>query len=142
MTTQITHSPEETQAFAAALAAHLAPGDVLAFIGGLGAGKTTFTAGLARGLGLTAPVCSPTFAIVNEYTGNGLCLCHFDMYRITCPEALYETGFYDYLARPDCILAVEWSENIAGQLPPEAITVELRRLDEDTREILVKGKRF
>lgn len=87
-----TSGPEETQAVAQKLAALLRPGDLIAYRGGMGVGKTTFTAGLARGLGSTAWVSSPTFALVHQYQGK-IPLCHFDLFRITSLEDLYSTGF-------------------------------------------------
>ena len=103
-----THSPAETQALAERLAKLLRPGDVLAYTGPMGAGKTTFTVGLARGLSSSDWVSSPTFALVQEYRGP-VPLCHFDFYRITGVDDLYATGFFDYLDGTR-VLAVEWSE--------------------------------
>lgn len=137
----LSHSPAETEEFAAKLAKKLLPGDVIAFSGGLGAGKTTFTRGLAKVLSPGAFVSSPTFALVNDYGGNAP-FYHFDMYRITDMDDLYSTGFFDYLDSGG-ILAIEWSENIAFALPENAIQVELRRISDEEREIHVKGgKRF
>lgn len=102
-----THSPAQTQALAERLAKLLRPGDVLAYTGPMGAGKTTFTVGLARGLGSSDWVSSPTFALVQEYRGP-VPLCHFDFYRITGVDDLYATGFFDYLDGTR-VLAVEWS---------------------------------
>ena len=134
-----TNSPEETQAFAQRLAGLLRPGDLIAYTGPMGAGKTTFTAGLARGLGLGDWVSSPTFALVHQYAdGAGPSLCHFDMFRIDSPEDLYSTGFFDYLDGRN-ILAVEWSEKIAGSLPPDTITVDLQPAGETRRIITVTG---
>lgn len=134
-----THSPQETQEAAARLAALLRPGDVLAYTGPMGAGKTTFTAGLARGLGLTDWVSSPTFALVHQYTqGTGPSLCHFDLFRIHNEDELYDTGFFDYLDGQN-ILAVEWSENIPGSLPPDAIRVDLTPTGEQSRLITMTG---
>lgn len=112
-------------------------GDIIAFKGGLGAGKTTITHGIAIGMGLRDDVSSPTFAIVNEYIGSGLSLCHFDMYRISADE-LESIGFYDYLA-DDRVLAIEWSENIADELPDGVITIDIERIGEDDRKIIVTG---
>ena len=92
----ITHSREETVALGAQVAQHLAPGALIAFTGGLGAGKTAFCEGIARGLGCTAPVSSPTFAIVNYYRGPRP-FAHFDLYRISTENDLCAAGFYDYL---------------------------------------------
>lgn len=137
----ITHTPEETEAFAARIAKQLSPGDLIACQGGMGAGKTAFARGLARGLGLKDQVSSPTFALVHEYTQGPLPLYHFDMYRIDGMEELYSTGFFDYLEQ-DGILLVEWSENIADALPENAIILEIRQVDETTREIHLEGGPF
>lgn len=106
------------------------PGGVIALTGDLGAGKTAFVRGLARGLGYEGEVSSPTFAIVHEYVGGRLPLYHFDMYRVSGWEDLYSTGFFDYMETPS-VLAVEWSENIASALPEDRLDVEIRRGDED-----------
>ncbi len=102
----ITNSPEQTEAAGAALAEHLSPGAVIAYRGDLGAGKTAFTRGLARGLGITEPVTSPTYTIVNEYTSGRLPLFHFDMYRLSSADELFDIGWEDYLQRGG-ICAVE-----------------------------------
>lgn len=133
----ITHSPEETEAIGEKLAKNLAPGTVLAYRGDLGAGKTAFTRGLARGLGYTEPVTSPTYTIVNEYLGGRLPLFHFDMYRLSSAEDLWDIGWEDYLDRGG-VCAVEWSENVAEALP-DAITVTIRKVDDTTRQITVEG---
>lgn len=138
MVTVTTSSAEETIAFAEKIGAMLEGGDIIAYKGGLGAGKTTFTRGLAIGMGLPDEVSSPTFALVNEYRGKALTLYHFDMYRIMNEEALETTGFYDYLS-DDCVIAVEWSENIADCLPKNIITVTIENIGEDMRRIEVKG---
>lgn len=132
-----THSPQETIAAGEQLAALLTAGDLIAYRGGMGAGKTTFTIGLARGLGLDAWVSSPTFALVQEYEG-ALPLCHFDMFRITTADDLYSTGFFDYLDR-GVVLAVEWSENIEDCLPDPHITVEFAIGEGDHRTITITG---
>ena len=133
MLSYTSHSPAETEAFAAELARKLPPGTVLAFRGGLGAGKTTFTRGLARGLGSESEVSSPTFALVHEYESNPP-LYHFDMYRINTMDDLYSTGFFDYLENGG-ILAIEWSENIESALPEYAIRISIRRGEEDNQRI-------
>ncbi len=112
-------SPEQTMAYGEKLGRVLKGGEVIAYFGGLGAGKTCFTAGLARGLGVVDDVHSPTFAIVNEYRGE-IPLCHFDMYRVTTFDSLCSTGFFDYLDGRR-VLAVEWSENIENALPAEHV---------------------
>jgi len=133
-----THSPEETIDAAKKLGSMLHAGDVIAYKGGLGAGKTTFTRGLAIGLGLGDNVFSPTFALVNEYKGKNISLYHFDMYRISGEDDLESTGFYDYPFE-DNIVAVEWSENIADFLPENTIYITISRIDDDTREIIIEN---
>ena len=134
----ITHSPQETIAAAEKLGAMLRAGDMIAYKGGLGAGKTTFTRGLALGMGLGDSVTSPTFALVNEYRGENMTLYHFDMYRISSEEDLESTGFYE-----DNVAAVEWSENIAGFLPKDTIYITINSISENDREIIIEdGGRF
>ena len=130
-------SAQQTEQIAAQLAKELRGGDVLAFRGGLGAGKTAFVRGLAEGLGVTGEVASPTFSLVNEYRGNPP-LYHFVMYRISTMDDLYFTGFFDYLGNGS-ILAIEWSENISDWLPDGVITVTINRLGDEEREILIDG---
>lgn len=132
----ITHSPEETESLAEKLASTLKGTEVIALFGGLGAGKTAFTRGLARGLGISEGVSSPTFALVNEYSGK-FPIYHFDMYRVTTWDDLYTTGFFDYM--DNGIMVIEWSENIEPFLPEERITVTLRPIGEEQREILMEG---
>ena len=133
----ITKSPEETENIGAALAKKLKPGTVIAYRGGLGAGKTAFTRGLARGLGYTDSVTSPTYTIVNEYLGGRLPLFHFDMYRLASSDDLWDIGWEDYLERGG-VCAVEWSENVTDAMEG-AITVTISRLDDETRKITVEG---
>ena len=133
----ITHNAQETIDFAKTIGEKLIGGDVVAYKGGLGAGKTTFTRGLAMGMGLPDEVISPTFALVNEYRGKTN-LYHFDMYRIISEESLETTGFYEYMT-DDNVLAIEWSENILEALPKNTIFITLSRIDDDTREITVDG---
>ena len=138
----VTHSPEETVRAAQKLGSMLRPGDMIAYKGGLGAGKTTFTRGLAIGLGLGDNVSSPTFALVNEYRGSEITLYHFDMYRISTEEGLESTGFYDYDLENN-VAAVEWSENIAQFLPEKTIYITINALSENEREIIIEdGGRF
>ena len=135
--TFVTHSPAETDRLGEKLAEKLTPGAVLAYRGELGAGKTAFTRGLARGLGYTDPVTSPTYTIVNEYLGGRLPLFHFDMYRLSSAEDLWDIGWEDNLDRGG-VCAVEWSENVEEALP-DAITVTIRKVDDTTRQITVEG---
>lgn len=134
----ITHSPEETIEFAKKIGSKLKGGDVVAYKGGMGAGKTTFTRGLAVGMGLPDEVTSPTFALVNEYRGKELTLYHFDMYRIVDTDELETTGFFDYMSE-DSVIAVEWSENISDALPNGTVYITINRLSETEREIIVEG---
>ena len=133
----ITNSPAETEALGAALAARLTPGAVLAYRGDLGAGKTAFTRGLARGLGYAEPVTSPTYTIVNEYLGGRLPLFHFDMYRLSSSDDLWDIGWEDYMDRGG-VCAVEWSENVSDAMEG-AITVGIEKLDDTTRRITLEG---
>lgn len=133
-----THSESETEAVGEALATTLSPGTVIAFTGDLGAGKTAFTRGLARGLGISERVTSPTFTIVNEYEGGRLPLFHFDMYRLESSEELFDIGWEDYLHRGG-VCAVEWSENVADALEG-AVSVDIRRGPGDNdRVITIEG---
>lgn len=137
--TYLTNSPEETEALGQRLAQHLRPGDVIAYTGDLGAGKTAFTRGLARGLGITERITSPTFTIVNEYQGGRLPLFHFDMYRLGSSEELYEIGWEDYLGR-NGVCAVEWSEIVEDALEEDCIRIDLRRGETDEqRSITIQG---
>ena len=129
------NSVAETEELGAQLAARLRPGDVVAYTGDLGAGKTAFTRGIARGLGIPERVTSPTFTIVNEYEGGRLPLFHFDLYRLGDPEELFDIGWEDYLARGG-VCAVEWSENVAGALEDEPIRVDIRRGAHDGQRVI------
>lgn len=133
----ISKSPEDTENIGKSLGEKIKDGVVIAFRGGLGMGKTCFTRGLARGLGSTDTVISPTFALINEYLSGRLPLYHFDMYRISGWEDLYSTGFFDYIAEGG-VLACEWSENIENALPENTILVEFERIDDTTRQITIK----
>ena len=133
----ITNSPQETEAVGEKLAQSLAPGTVLAYRGDLGAGKTAFTRGLARGLGYQEPVTSPTYTIVNEYLGGRLPLFHFDMYRLHSSDDLFDIGWDDYLERGG-VCAVEWSENVADAME-DPITVTIEKLGEESRRITIEG---
>ena len=132
-----TNSPEETEALGERLASILHGGEVLAFYGGMGMGKTAFTRGLARGLGITEGVSSPTFALVHEYSGN-IPLYHFDMFRVSGWDDLYSTGFFDYL-ETDAVLAIEWSENITEYLPKNTIWVAIEIQSDTDRKIQITG---
>ena len=133
----ITRSPEETEQLGERLGKRLRGGEVIAFLGGLGAGKTAFTRGLARGLDIPMRVTSPTYTIVNEYTGGRLPLFHFDMYRLESEDDLFDVGWEDYLRRGG-VCAVEWSENVRAAMQ-DAITVRIDRLSDEERSITIEG---
>ena len=133
----ITNSPEETEKVGQALGKILTPGTVLAYTGDLGAGKTAFTRGLARGLGATEAVTSPTYTIVNEYLSGRMPLFHFDMYRLSSADDLWDIGWEDYLERGG-VCAVEWSENVADALDG-AIRIHIQKTGEETRRIIIEG---
>ena len=119
----LSHSPAETEDFGFRLAQQLKGGEVIAMYGGMGMGKTAFTRGLARGLGIEYGISSPTFALVHEYTGS-LTVYHFDMFRVESWDDLYSTGFYDYL-ETDAVLVIEWSEHIEEALPKDCIKIQI-----------------
>ena len=132
---KICYSAEETKLFAKEFAKKINTGDVLAFKGDMGAGKTTFISALAEGLGCKGEPCSPTFAIVNEYPGD-ITLAHFDWYRLEDEDELLTTGYYDYL-ESGAVLAIEWSERFPDELPPSVIWVEITQIDQQVRKITI-----
>ena len=132
-----TSSPEETEVIGQRLAEKLLPGTVIAFQGDLGAGKTAFTRGLARGLGSCDRVTSPTYTIVNEYLGGRMPLFHFDMYRLGSSDELFDIGWEDYLERGG-ICAVEWSENVSDAMTG-ALIVRIEKTGENSRAITLEG---
>jgi len=134
------HSEVDTEALGERLARELRAGDVIAMTGDLGAGKTAFIRGLARGLGITARVTSPTYTVVNEYEGR-LPLFHFDMYRLGGPDELYDIGWDDYLRRGG-VCAVEWSERAEGLMPEDCLTVDIKALDETERCVTITGREW
>ena len=136
----ITNSPTETEAVGSALGKLLPPGTILAYRGDLGAGKTAFTRGLAKGLGCKDLVTSPTYTIVNEYLGGRLPLFHFDMYRLASSDDLWDIGWEDYLERGG-ICAVEWSENVSDAME-DAIFITIEKLGEESRRITIEGGEF
>ena len=133
----ITNSPQQTEALGSALGEKLQAGTILAYTGDLGAGKTAFTRGLAKGLGAKDMVTSPTYTIVNEYLSGRLPLFHFDMYRLTSADDLWDIGWEDYLERGG-VCAVEWSENVTDALE-NPIFIRLEKVDENTRRITIEG---
>ena len=135
--TYLTNSPAQTEAIGAALAAVLTPGSIIAYTGDLGAGKTAFTRGLARGLGCDDRVTSPTYTIVNEYLSGRMPLFHFDMYRLGSSDDLFDIGWEDYLLRGG-VCAVDWSENVDDAME-NAIYVRIEKTGEETRKITIEG---
>jgi len=134
----ITFSSGETESLGEKLAAKLKGGEVIALFGGMGMGKTAFTRGLSRGLGICEGVSSPTFALIHEYRGR-LNVYHFDMFRVTSWDDLYSTGFFDYLENGG-VMVIEWSENIEAALPQDAIRIEIQQGDhEDERVFQIDG---
>ncbi len=133
----ITNSPDQTEAVGQALGQAVKAGTVIAYSGDLGAGKTAFTRGLARGLGIAEPVTSPTYTIVNEYLSGRLPLFHFDMYRLHSADDLWDIGWEDYLERGG-VCAVEWAENVEEAME-DALWVHIEKVDENTRSITLEG---
>lgn len=133
-----TTSPQETEQLGKQLGEKLQGGEVIALFGGLGMGKTAFTRGIAAGIGILSGVSSPTFALVHDYVGR-LTVHHFDMYRVNGWDDLYSTGFFDYLDTDD-VLIIEWSENVEGALPPDAVRITISRgEDEQVRQFEIEG---
>jgi tRNA threonylcarbamoyladenosine biosynthesis protein TsaE len=139
MTEFVTHSYEETLQKASDFAKKLKKGTVIGFIGGLGMGKTAFTSGFVKGLGIDAEVSSPTFAICNDYIGKDNRVYHFDMYRVESWDDLYSTGFFDYLDT-DAFIVAEWSENVFAALPDDALIIEIEKLGENDRKFKIMNK--
>ena len=137
MYTFISTSEQETHELGRQLGSCLLPGAVVALYGDLGAGKTAFVRGLAQGLGIESRVSSPTFTIVNEYSGP-VPLFHFDMYRLSSADELFDIGWEDYLSRGG-ICVVEWSENVPGAFEPDVITVQILKIGENSRKIQIEG---
>ena len=132
-----TRSAAETRALGAKLANLLRPGDVVLLEGDMGAGKSEFARGVARGLGVSGPVPSPSFTILNAYDEGRIPLYHFDWYRIHDPDEIGEMGFEEQLHGNGASL-VEWSEQAPEYIPDRALAVRIRALDENTREITLE----
>ena len=133
----ISSSEQETEALGARLGAALPGGSVVAMYGGLGAGKTAFVRGMARGMGLNCRVSSPTFTIVNEYLGERT-LIHFDMYRLGGADELFDIGWEDYLSR-GAVCAVEWSENVEDAFFGDEVVVRIEKTGDTARKITIEG---
>lgn len=135
---KITHSAEESIEFGKLIGSKLKKGDVIAYTGDLGAGKTTLTRGIIMGLGLKDEVFSPTFTLSNEYYGDNVTVYHFDMYRLNSPEDLENIGYYDYPLE-DNVAIIEWSENVKQALGRDTINIDIQRIDDNTRKITISG---
>jgi len=134
--TIISRSPEETTALAERLGAAAETGTVLCLVGDLGAGKTLFTQGFARGLGVTEEVTSPTFALMNQYCGR-LLVTHFDLYRLEREDELDEIGFYEYAEPSGGVVLIEWADKFPDALPEPHIRLEIERGEAENERRLV-----
>lgn len=130
----ISSSEEETEIIAKEICSEIQGGKVIAFTGGMGMGKTAFVRGALKAYNNDSFVCSPTFALVNDYGGNPH-IYHFDMYRVTSLDDLYSTGFFDYLGE-NSILFIEWSENIRDALPDDTIFIDISKGNSDSERII------
>lgn len=139
----VTRGGAETRAFAARLAGLLDSGDVLLLNGDLGAGKTTFAQGLAVGLGIPIHVTSPTFTLIQQYHGGRLPLYHFDLYRLSRPDDVFDLGFFDYLDLGG-VVVVEWPERLGAFAPAERLNIQLTPDGDETRRLTLTahGRRY
>lgn len=137
MTEFISHSEHDTEEVGMKLAEKLPAGSVVAMYGDLGAGKTAFVRGMAKGMGLECRVSSPTFTIVNEYLGDRE-LIHFDMYRLSSADELFDIGWEDYISR-GAVCAVEWSENVRDAFFGDEVVVRIEKLSDSERKISIEG---
>lgn len=136
----LTRSAKQTSSLGESIAQSLTGGEIIALIGGLGAGKTAFTKGLARGLGITGTVSSPTFAILNIYEGR-LRLCHYDAYRLSGAAEAMDIGLDEYFGQKDCVCVIEWADNLGGLLKNHAVkTIKIKTKSKNTREITIDDK--
>ncbi len=133
----ITSSANQTIEFASNFAKQLTPPSIVLLSGDLGAGKTTFAKGFAKGLNISEIVTSPTFTILNEYSSNPK-LYHFDMYRLSSKEEAYELGFEDYFAKNDGIILVEWAENVKGLIKPPYTKIIIEKISNTERKFVVE----
>ena len=131
----ISNSDKDTIEFAKSVARAISDGSVLNLVGDLGAGKTTFTKGLALGMGCGETVTSPTFTILNEYLQGERNLFHFDFYRIEDPGELMELGFEEYFSSPNGVTVVEWAERAPQLLPNKYYEINFSKIDDDKRKI-------
>ena len=134
----ITNSSQETMEIAEVLAKRLKGGEVIVLDGDLGAGKTVFAKGLAKGLGITDIITSPTFTILNEYPSSPS-FFHFDMYRIEDSSELIELGFDEYIGNPRIVCAIEWAQRVPSLIPEHHIHITISKIDDNTRELIIEG---
>lgn len=133
---KICNNLEDTKNLAFEFSKMLVGGEVITLTGDLGAGKTTFTKSLALALGITQPVTSPTFTLMNEYQGTKLKLYHFDMYRIEDPSEILETGINEFFGNRDAVCVIEWAENINSLLPKKLQNIKIIKLGETSRKFI------
>ena len=134
---KITNNRDETLNFAENLAKQIVAPKIIVLSGDLGAGKTTFSKGFAKGLGISETITSPTFTLLNEYSGDKN-LYHFDMYRLSSKEEAYELGFENYFENNDGIILVEWAENVKGLFTPPYLKVLIEKIDENKRKFTLE----
>ncbi|WP_177527914.1 tRNA (adenosine(37)-N6)-threonylcarbamoyltransferase complex ATPase subunit type 1 TsaE [uncultured Treponema sp.] len=134
--TYITHSAQETVDLGEKIGSLLKSGDVIAMTGTLAAGKTTITKGIAKALGITDVVTSPTFCLISEYEGTKMPLYHMDVYRLDGPEDFINLGVEDMLDG-DGVCIVEWSEKVSSELPKRTIKIEITPLEDGSRQIKI-----
>ena len=135
---KITSSEEETELFAEELSSIIKGSDIICYFGEVGAGKTVFTRGLCKGLGVTGYVNSPSYIILNQYTGKDNTIYHYDLYRISDAEELTEIGFYDFAGKENSITIIEWSEKLEDELPKQRIDIIIEVIDETKRKFKIK----
>ena len=131
---KICSSLQETEQLAFEFERTLKGGEVITLTGDLGAGKTTFTKGLAKAMGIKESVTSPTFTLMNQYAGSRLKLYHFDMYRIDDIDEILETGLFEFFGNKDAVCVIEWAENISALLPKNLIKIKIQKLGETERK--------
>ena len=134
---KITNSEEETELFAEELSSEIKGGDIICYFGEVGAGKTVFTRGLCKGLGVTGYVNSPSYIILNQYKGRNYGIFHYDLYRISDVEELTEIGFYDFAGKDNSIAIIEWAEKLIEELPKKRIDVIIEVIDENKRKFKI-----
>ena len=138
ITEKITASEEETELFAEELSLIIKGSDIICYFGEVGAGKTVFTRGLCKGLGVTGYVNSPSYIILNQYEGKKYSIFHYDLYRISDVEELTEIGFYDFAGESGSITIIEWSEKLGDELPEKRIEIAIEVIDETKRKFKIK----